>query len=234
MGNLLSPSKPRYTGTVAKIMSLSGFKIKYMIRNGEKRPEILELYGGSVLGLPWDTSKDVIGLSMDVNLTQKKQGIRSGESLKPGDEQQIEDAELTRRILMSQIHSIYDPLGLLSPITIKFKLVLQKMVEAKLDWDDPLEGELEKEAKSALVEMIGTKSVSFPRCVLGEQYKRKGWMLVGFWDGGKPASACCLYARTPLSEEGPEGETHQVRLLAGKARVTPTSSTQGRTRVSSI
>merc|ERR1711888_553346 len=55
---------------------------------------------------------------------------------------------------------------------------------------------------------------------------------VGFWDGGKPASACCLYARTPLREEGPEGETHLVRLLAGKARVTPTSSTQGRARIS--
>ena len=169
---------------------------------------------------------------MNVNLSDKKQGIRSGECLKPGDEQMIRDAELTRRILMSQIHGIYDPLGLLSPITIKFKLVLQKMVEAKLDWDERLEGELEKEAKSALMEMVTTSTVSFPRCVLGDQYKEQGWMLVGFWDGGKPASACCLYARTPLKEEGPEGQTHLVRLLAGKARVTPTSSTHGRTRIS--
>ena len=48
-GNHYSPAKPRYTGTVAQIMSLGGFKVKYMIRNGEKRPEILSLYGGSVL-----------------------------------------------------------------------------------------------------------------------------------------------------------------------------------------
>ena len=175
----LSPSMPKYTGTVAKIMSLGGFKIKYMIRNGEKRPELLELYGGSVLGLPWDASLDVICLSMNVNLSNK------------------------------------------------FKLVLQKMVEAKLDWDERLEGELEKEAKSALMEMVTTSTVSFPRCVLGDQYKEQGWMLVGFLDGGKPASACCLYARTPLKEEGPEGQTHLVGLLAGKARVTPTSSTHG-------
>ena len=33
----LSPSKPKYTGTVAKIMGLGGFQIKYMIRNGEKK-----------------------------------------------------------------------------------------------------------------------------------------------------------------------------------------------------
>merc|ERR1711951_15565 len=100
--NLLSPSMPTYTGTVAKIMGLGGFKVKYMIRNGESRPEILELYGGSVLGLPWDTHNDMLCLSMDVNLTQKKQGVRSSENLKPGDEHQIKDAELTRRKLMSQ------------------------------------------------------------------------------------------------------------------------------------
>ena len=67
--------KPRYTGTVAQIMKLGGFKLKYMIRNGEKRPEILSLYGGSVLGLPWDTNQDVIKLFMKVNLSAKKQGV---------------------------------------------------------------------------------------------------------------------------------------------------------------
>ena len=80
--------------------------------------------------------------------------------------------------------------------------------------------------------MVRSSSISFPRCVLGEQYVKQGWMLMGFWDGGKSASACCLYARTPLSEKGPEGETHLVRLLAGKARVTPSSSSQARMRVS--
>merc|ERR1711867_402787 len=80
--------------------------------------------------------------------------------------------------------------------------------------------------------LVASGAIAFPRCVLGESYKKEGWMLMGFWDGGKPASACCLYARTPLREKGPEGKTHLVRLLAGKARVTPTSSAQGRTRTS--
>ena len=33
--------RPSYNGTVAKIMSLGGFKVKYMIRNGENMPEIV-------------------------------------------------------------------------------------------------------------------------------------------------------------------------------------------------
>ena len=56
------------------------------------------------------------------------------------------NAVLTRRVLMSQVHGIYDPLGLLSPITVKFKLVLQHLVQAEVDWDEPLEGNLRGEA----------------------------------------------------------------------------------------
>ena len=86
-----------------------------------------------------------------------------------------------------------------------------------MDWDKPLEGELRKEAESALILMVRSSTISFPRCVLGEQYVKQGWMLIGFWDGGNCASACCLYAHTLLKEKSPEGETHLVRLLAGKA-----------------
>ena len=104
-----------------------------MVRNGENRPETLELYGGSVLGLPWDTAEDVIMIRMDVNLSARKQGVRSGQNLRPDEEDHIKNAVLTRRVLMSQIHGIYDPLGLLSPITVKFKLVLQHLVQAEVD-----------------------------------------------------------------------------------------------------
>ena len=135
-------------------MKLGGFKIKSMIRNGESRPAILDLYGGPVLGLPWDTQQDVISLSMDVNLSAKKQGVRTGDSLKPGDEGEIREAVLTRRVLMSQVHAIFDPLRLLSPVTVKFKLVLQTLVQAKMDWDEPLEGDLRRDAETALIEML--------------------------------------------------------------------------------
>ena len=139
--------RPSYSGTVAKIMSQGGFRVKYMVRNGENRPEILELYGGSVLGLPWNAAEDVIVIQMDVNLSARKQGVRIGQNLYPGDEDLIRDAVLTRRVLMSQIRGIFDPLGLLSSITIKFKLVLQHLVQAEVDRDEPPEGDLRGEAE---------------------------------------------------------------------------------------
>ena len=86
---------------------------------------------------------------------------------------------LTWRELISQIHGIYDPLGLLSPITFKFKLVLQKLVEAKLGRDEPVEVELRSAAESALVEMLRLVSITFLRCELGKCYVKQGWMLMG-------------------------------------------------------
>ena len=51
--------------------------------------------------------------------------------------------------------------------------------------------------------------------------------LVCWWDGGNPASACCIYGRYKLKKKLDEGYTHSVRLLVGKARVTPSSTAKG-------
>lgn len=220
-----------YTGTVPKIMAGGGFKLKYMLRNGETRPEVLELYSGSMLGLPWNPTSDRIVMRVEVNLSVKKQGVRIGPPVTADTLHLIYECELTRRIFMSQVHGVFDSLGLLSPVMIRYRLTLQKIVLAELGWDEALTGELLQEAQEILVEMVLLGEVSFPRCVFGEEYE-KGWSLLGFWDGGKPASACCLYARTKRSRPGPAGESHEVHLLAGKARVTPTSGAHGRQRAS--
>ena len=52
---------------------------------------------------------------------------------------------LTKRLVFSTREpNIYDPLGLISPFTIKAKILLRKLwtVEPKLEWDDPLPGYL--------------------------------------------------------------------------------------------
>ena len=223
--------KWEYSGTVAKIMKRGNFRIKFMIQDGETREALLELYGGKVLGLPWVPGNDTLEMKMCVNLWPRKRGIRTGPDVTLETLHTIDESSLTRRIILSQVHGIYDPLGLLSPITIKYKLLLQKIVEAGLAWDESLVGDLLKEAQSVLKEMVESGTVIFHRCAVGDLWNEGGF-LAGFWDGGNPASACCLYACTPLKSPGPNGEVYEVKLLAGKARVTPTSKKNGRLRAS--
>ncbi len=41
-------------------------------------------------------------------------------------------------MVLQLIGKVYDPLGLLSPVTLPLKLFLQKLWIAKTEWDDPL------------------------------------------------------------------------------------------------
>ena len=59
---------------------------------------------------------------------------------------QIDSAALTLRITTSQVYRIYDPLGLLSPVTVKYKLLLQELTMCGLDWDDPVPEDLDAQA----------------------------------------------------------------------------------------
>ncbi|XP_071057578.1 uncharacterized protein [Onthophagus taurus] len=46
--------------------------------------------------------------------------------------------QLTKRSILSSVSRIFDPLGLIAPITIQSKIFIQQLWTMKLDWDDDL------------------------------------------------------------------------------------------------
>ena len=155
-----------YEGTIPQIVSLGGFKVKYMVSSGETRSPVLEKFNGQVLGLPWQPGTDTINMHLGVNLSAKKQKVRLGEEVTLDTMGVIDNVPLTRRIMVSQIYSLYDPLGLLSPITIRYKLLLQQIVLSGIQWDEPLPPDMQKTAKSVLREIVETQDVSFHRSIV--------------------------------------------------------------------
>ena len=94
-----------YSGTVAQILALGGFKPEVMVHSWEKDDQaILKLgYGG--LGIPWDPRKDFIPLKIRINLHPKKCGPDATlESV-----QTLELADITNSVAVSVIYSIFDP-----------------------------------------------------------------------------------------------------------------------------
>ena len=112
----------------------------------------------------------------------------------------MDEIPLTKRIAISQINAIYDPLGLLAPLTIRYKLTLQKLNSLSLGWDEVLPDEINTELRRTLAEMVTTPDIEFPRAVMGSTSKLE-FELLGFWDGGKPASAAVIYARHELEKQ---------------------------------
>ena len=43
---------------------------------------------------------------------------------------------VTKRNIVSDVAKVFDALGLFSPVTIKMKILLQRLWEMKISWDD--------------------------------------------------------------------------------------------------
>ena len=75
----------------------------------------------------------------------------------------------TKRGILKQTSTIFDPLGLVAPFVLRAKLILQELWRLGFDWDKPISGPLLDawEAWKAELPLLATLAV--PRCYLSNQ-----------------------------------------------------------------
>ena len=64
---------------------------------------------------------------------------------------------------LSLVAKLYDPLGLLSPTVIRFKIFMQSLLVKNLNWDDHLPENLADKWKEVYRELVSVKSLKIPR-----------------------------------------------------------------------
>ena len=118
-------------------------------------------------------------------------------------------------------------MGLICPLTIKLKLQLRSLYgpESNLGWDDPITDDEHKSWEDLLAFFLNLGEIVLDRAV-----KPEGTVgapkLIGFADGSLEAYACAIYIRWLLEKVAPdEPDRFFVRLVCGKARVTPLKGT---------
>ena len=128
-----------FSGTLPKILSLVGLVAKVIVVSGECDPEILDKFGQKVLGHVWNPRDDKLSFKLAVNLSVKnRKGERLEADLKPEDIARLPDLKLTKRNLLGFVMGVFDPTGILAPITVKLKLELRRLFkpeDAHLEWD---------------------------------------------------------------------------------------------------
>ena len=145
-----------------------------------------------ILGVSWNPVNDT--LVFDITATAS--ALRA---LKP-----------TKRNVVGFSSKFYDPLGFLSPVTIRLKVFFQELCKAKVDWDEPLSSELLCKWK-CLVSSFQGVVVSVPRCYVPVG-TTENCILYGFCDASKSAYAAVIYL---YSVSG------SVQFVASKTRVAP-------------
>ena len=66
-----------FSGTIPQILGRGGFKLKAIVRSGERDQEQIDKMGTSVFGYVWDAPLDQMGVKFPVNLSRKRRSVRS-------------------------------------------------------------------------------------------------------------------------------------------------------------
>ena len=219
-----------YTGTLSKIFELGGFNVKMIVRSGETNPKALEKMGGTVLGHKWDPTEDTFTFQPKVFLGKKgKNGTHSGPELHPENLAKSNSFPWTKALVLSTVASIFDPSGIISAYTIKFKLFLREVcLEQGLGWDEPLPPALMLKWRTLVKELVSSPAIIVHRCARPPGATGAPSLVI-FTDGSSVAYAAVVYVVYKLhrASPGPWSEgydtqlTFAARLLLSKARVAP-------------
>ena len=150
-----------------------------------------------VLGLTWIVNND------QLSLTQAKSDSKPDVT--------------TKRKVLKQIASVYDPLGLFCPVTLTGKLFLQELWLKKLNWDEALSFQDTIQWNNIEEELKKLPNYRFPRYI-GLSDEMTTYRLVGFCDASKHAYAAVVYLHQRTSN-GCRSD-----LVFSKVRLAPTKN----------
>ena len=168
-----------------------------------------------VLGVGWNPHDDFILFQVTLNFSPKRKGERTGPNLSAADIPFAIPVVLTRRIVLEQVMSIFDPLGLLSPFTLQAKLNLRETWARKLDWDDPLPPNLRHKWLQFFSSMFQIESLKFDRSLRPPDAIGDPWLIL-FSDGSDLAYGAAAYIRWQLNNGN-----IWCRLIMAKCKIAP-------------
>jgi hypothetical protein len=127
----------------------------------------------------------------------------------------------TKRQILSTVSKIYDPLGFVAPYVLQGKMVLQKIVSEKLDWDERISDQQQQEWNAWLKQLPQLDTILIDRCIkppgFGEIIRKE---LHHFCDASERGMGACSYIRLMNDR----GQVH-CNLILAKSRVAPLKPT---------
>ena len=190
----------KYFTESRSLMSNAGMNLRAWTSNSEELRTQADLDGAldsdvnvRILGLRWDPTKDEMSFA----------------------ERNIPMLDVvTKRTILRYSSQIYDPLGLLSPVTVRAKILLQELWTDKYDWDTPLPDHICETRNQLAWSFNKVTETKFARQYLPSTSHGSETSLHAFVDASVKSYGAAAY----LCDQT------QARLVMAKNRVAPLKS----------
>ncbi|GBM61401.1 hypothetical protein AVEN_70763-1 [Araneus ventricosus] len=149
-----------------------------------------------VLGMKWNRQLD--SLKVNMNLMNE-----------------LSLENITKRIMLSTAHKVFDPIGYTAPVTLCPKLMLQKAWKRSIGWDNEITGDLRKEFLQWFQDLKILEEIHISRWINVTAENLKHCTIHTFCDASKEAYVPVVFLR--LEEES----SIKLSLLAAKSRISP-------------
>ncbi|XP_037915243.1 uncharacterized protein LOC119654152 [Hermetia illucens] len=125
-----------------------------------------------ILGMSWKCSLDILTFTGHTTQT----------------------SAITKRIILSETAQLFDPLGLISPVIVRAKILMQDLWLEKIGWGDPLTPQITHRWKTFRRELVDLANLKIPRW-LNLTSDLSHVEIHGFSDASQTAMAAAVYIR---------------------------------------
>lgn len=149
----------------------------------------------TVLGIQWNQLSDTFHLSCEAN--------------------QSSLIHISKRTILSEVAKLFDPLGLLGPVIVLAKRILQELWQEHTHWNESVPPDIHNRWLRLKSQLSNINQLQISRCVKSRA-KSNFIQMHGFCDASQHAYGACVYIRTQIDHD-----QYRVELLCSKSRVAP-------------
>ena len=194
----------KVTKQIEDILVKGGFKMKEWIYSRDSitsHENIIPTPTEKVLGITWSPSHEEFHFKVKLNFVPKRHKRKKQQHIQSENISSSIPEQLTKRVILSQVNSIYDPLGLAGPFTICAKILVRELwiKEARLEWDEPIPEVYEHHWLKFFEHLTEMNYVKNKRKVKPDNTELEDPILVIFSDGSTEAYGTCGYVRWRLT-----------------------------------
>ncbi|XP_031348314.1 uncharacterized protein LOC116174518 [Photinus pyralis] len=146
------------------------------------------------LGLLWNCEADILKFSNNYHTSNNR---------------------VTKRVILSIISKIYDPLGLVGPVIVTVKILLQHLWQLQVGWDESVPAFIFTAWQQFCKDLPIIATYQIPRRVTESPITSK-FELYGFCDASQKAYGACIYIKSISNNQ-----LVTSHLMCSKSRIAP-------------